>query len=223
MFKSIKRPIIIPQSEHLKLAGTLALLWGNARFERPPLSHDSVVAGIALHDRAYGYLDNIPVPSGDEEQWVAVTRRGFYMPCADPVADVITRHHLLRLAGWQDTPARRALAEEMRAEIQREIQEHGFDAELFTRIDCVTNLCDNIAFSFCRETPADGRVEVFSNYARGETTTVRYTVAGSGITLDPWPLTVEQYAGYVVGYRADGYPERLDGMVVPYHIQPGAS
>ena len=30
MFKSKQRPIVIPQWEHQKLAGTLALLWGNA-------------------------------------------------------------------------------------------------------------------------------------------------------------------------------------------------
>ena len=37
MFISKQRPIAIPQWEHQKLAGTLALLWGNADFERPPV------------------------------------------------------------------------------------------------------------------------------------------------------------------------------------------
>ncbi len=59
MFKSTRRPIVFPQSEHLKLAGTLAFLWGNAQFEFPPLPPLSVIAGNALHDRAYGYLDNL--------------------------------------------------------------------------------------------------------------------------------------------------------------------
>ncbi len=35
MFKSKLRPIAIPQFEHEKLVGTLALLWGNAAFELP--------------------------------------------------------------------------------------------------------------------------------------------------------------------------------------------
>ncbi len=61
MFKSTQRPIVIPQSEHLKLAGALAQLWGNAEFELPPLPQLSVVTGIALHDRAFGYLDDLPV------------------------------------------------------------------------------------------------------------------------------------------------------------------
>ena len=29
MFKSKLRPVVVPQWEHEKLAGTLALLWGN--------------------------------------------------------------------------------------------------------------------------------------------------------------------------------------------------
>ena len=28
MFKSKSRPFVIPQSEHLRLVGTLAMLWG---------------------------------------------------------------------------------------------------------------------------------------------------------------------------------------------------
>ena len=45
----------------MKLAGALAQLWGNAEFELPPLPQLSVLAGIALHDRAFGYLDDLPV------------------------------------------------------------------------------------------------------------------------------------------------------------------
>jgi hypothetical protein len=61
MFKSKQRPIAIPQWERQKLAGTLALLWGNAEFERPPVPFDSLLTGIGLHDRAYDPLDNLPI------------------------------------------------------------------------------------------------------------------------------------------------------------------
>ncbi len=36
MFKSKRRQIVTPQSEHLKLVGTLAMLWGNDQFDAPP-------------------------------------------------------------------------------------------------------------------------------------------------------------------------------------------
>jgi hypothetical protein len=41
MFLSKQRPIAISQWEHQKLAGTLALLWGNAEFEQPPIPFES--------------------------------------------------------------------------------------------------------------------------------------------------------------------------------------
>jgi len=220
MFKSSRRPIVIPQSEHLKLAGALAFLWGNTQFEPPPLARLSVVAGIALHDRAYGYLDNIPIGEVDDERWLAVTRQGFFMPGADPIADLITRHHLLRLVSGHDTPPHNALAQEMRLVIQQQIEQNGLDGELLIRIDRMTKLCDTVSFDFCCEEPAGGQVEVFTRYASEEARVLRYQITGSEITLDPWPLQVGQHAGYLVGYQLEGYPERLDGLVVPYEIRP---
>jgi hypothetical protein len=89
MFKSKQRPIVIPQWEHQKLAGTLALLWGNADFERPPIPFESFLAGVGLHDRAYGLLDNLPIGGIPEEEWLVLTHSGFEMTWADPIADLI--------------------------------------------------------------------------------------------------------------------------------------
>ena len=84
MFKSTQRPIVIPQSEHLKLAGALAQLWGNAEFELPPLPRLSVVTGIALHDRAFGYLDDLPVGTemDDGSGWRS---HATALPCRAPI------------------------------------------------------------------------------------------------------------------------------------------
>ena len=62
MFKSKLRPVAIPQFEHEKLVGTLALLWGNAVFELPPVPFASFLTGIGLHDRAYR-------PPGQPADW----------------------------------------------------------------------------------------------------------------------------------------------------------
>ena len=72
MFISKQRPITIPQWEHQKPAGTLALLWGNAELERPPVAFDSFLAGIGLHDRAYRPLDNLPIGAISEDEWLAL-------------------------------------------------------------------------------------------------------------------------------------------------------
>lgn len=204
----------------MKLAGTLALLWGNERFELPPLPHLSIVAGIAFHDRAYGYLDNIPVGEVDDEQWLALTRRGFYMPCADPVADLVTRQHLLRLVAWRDTPPRNALREEMRAVMKRQIEENGLDAGLLLQVDRMTDLCDRVSFDFCRESPVDKEVELVARYAANETSVVRYQISEGEIVLTPWTLRVPRCEGYLVAYRSEGYPERLEALVIPYTIRP---
>ena len=61
---------------------------------------------------------------------------------------------------------------------------------------------------------------MFARYASAELRVVRYRIDGSEITLDPWPLQVAEVSGYLVGYQLEGYPERLDGLVIPYHIRP---
>lgn len=223
MFKSSRRSIVIPQSEHLKLAGVLAFLWGNVHFDLPPLPRLSVVDGIALHDRAYGYLDKVPIGEVDDDRWLTIARAGFFMPCSDPVADLITRHHLLRLVSGHDSPSYNALAQEMRLAMHRQIEQNGLDGELLMKVDRMTKFCDKVSFDFCREVPAEGEVEVFARYASAERTVLHYQIIGSEIILDPWPLQVERSAGYLVGYQRDGYPDRLDGLTIPYAIRPFTS
>jgi hypothetical protein len=130
MFKSKLRPIVVPQWEHGKLAGTLALLWGNADFARPPVPPDSFLMGIGLHDRAYGHLDNLPIGAMTEETWFEVADRGFGTAWADPVADLIAKQHIQRLMSYGQTPARQAVAAEMAAAIAAQIEQHGLDGEL---------------------------------------------------------------------------------------------
>ncbi|HEX5692284.1 MAG TPA: DUF3891 family protein, partial [Roseiflexaceae bacterium] len=118
MFKSNQRSIAISQWEHQKLAGTLALLWGNAEFERPPIAFESFLTGIGLHDRAYGTLDNLPIGEIPEEEWLALTQRGFEMTWTDATADLIAKMHLQRLTSYGSAPARQAVAREMAQAIE---------------------------------------------------------------------------------------------------------
>ena len=66
MFQSKIHPLVVPQHEHSRMAGTLAALWGNTSFDGPPILLDSFVKGVTFHDRGYGTFDNlrsIPEPS----------------------------------------------------------------------------------------------------------------------------------------------------------------
>jgi hypothetical protein len=218
MFKSKQRPIVIPQWEHQKLAGTLALLWGNANFERPPVPFESFLTGVGLHDRAYGPLDNLPIGGIPEQDWLALTRSGFEMTWADPIADLITKMHLKRLASYGSAPARKALAVEMTRAIQAQIQRHGLDAATFEQIDRITDLCDRIAFDFCFEAPAEGEVRIFPRNDRDEEIKVSYQFEGGTIQVDPWPFGVDSHTGYLVGYQLQGYPRVLEPVIVPYRL-----
>jgi hypothetical protein len=187
-------------------------------FERPPVPFESFLTGVGLHDRAYGPLDNLPIGEIPEADWLALTHSGFEMTWADPVADLITKMHLKRLASYGSAPARPALTAEMGQAIQAKIEQHGLDAALFERIDCITNLCDRIAFDFCFEAPAEGEVRIFPRNDRKEEVVVGYLVEDGMIRVDPWPFGVESHTGYLVGYRLDGYPAVLEPVLVAYRI-----
>lgn len=218
MFRSKQRQIVIPQWEHQKLAGTLALLWGNANFERPDVPFESFLTGVGMHDRAYGPLDNLPIGGVSEEEWLELTRSGFEMRWADSIADLIAKMHLQRLASYGSAPARQALAAEMAQAIQAQIERHGLNATLFERIDRITDLCDRIAFDFCFEVPAEGEVRIFPRSDRDEEITVGYRIKDGLIQVDAWPFGVDSYQGYLVGYQDKGYPTVLEPVLVAYRL-----
>lgn len=218
MFKSKRRPIVVPQWEHEKLAGTLALLWGNAEFERPPVPFESFLIGVGLHDRAYGHLDNLPIGEMAEETWLEVARRGFATAWSDPIADLIARLHIQRLVSYGPASVRQALAADMEAQIAAQIDQIGLPAGLFTRIDRITQLCDNIAFHFCFEAPVEGTVEVFSQWDVEKAVAVHYRVAEGIITVDFWFFGVSRHTGYLVGYRREEYPEVLEPVILHYEL-----
>ena len=67
------------------------MLWGNREFDKPPFERGSFVAGLGLHDRGYGFLDNSAIGEMSDIEWNMITRRGFYMPSSDPIADLLTK------------------------------------------------------------------------------------------------------------------------------------
>lgn len=222
MFKSRRRLLVVPQSEHLKLVGALAYHWGNPDFDLPEVERASLVAGIGLHDRGYGYLDDAAVIEMPEAHWIEITRRGFDMTGSDPVADLIVRYHLRRLAANNPSPAVRALHAAFGREIEVQLREHSLSVALFERIDRITDLCDSLSFSFCFEKPAEGQVSVFARNGQDGETALHYAVALAGATVSPWPFDVMSITGYIVGYRLPDYPARLDPVILPYHVAPGA-
>ena len=202
MFRSSRRDVVFPQAEHARLAGAIALAWGNERFPRPELPFDAFVRGVTLHDRGYGQLDADGIGEVAPDRWLAIQRGGFAPRGEEPVVDLVVALHVQRLVGDRDDGMIAALPGLHRAA--------GVGESDAAAADRITNLCDRIAFDFCVEEPASGRVAG-----------IDYTVDGyGGITLDPWPLGPPSLLGLVIGYRAEGYPGELEPVVVPFEAQP---
>jgi len=219
MFISKRRPIVTPQSEHLKLVGTLAMLWGNADFDFPPIERTSMIAGMGQHDRGYGYLDNSPVGGMTDEEWLPIARRTFSMPCSDVVADTIVKYHFRRLANHGNTELRQALAAEFARSLDEHVRQHNLSAKLFERLDRITNLCDMISFSLCFDVPASGEISIFPRNDQETEANVKFHVEDGVIHVDPWPFSVDSHQGYLVAYRKEGYPEVTDPVVLPYRLE----
>ena len=216
MIKSKLRSVVVPQLEHSRFSGILASLWGNPDFDPPAIDRLSFVTGVTFHDRGYGPLDPFNLFEIAEDAWLEITRRGFYAPCSDPVADLITKLHLKRLVG--DHP----FAAEMALVIRAQLRDHGFSPEPFERLDRITDLCDRIALKFCLEHTAEGAVTVFPKNSGAEETSVSFTLESGTIRAEPWPFSVERYSTFVIGYAQAGYPETLDPVILPVELAKGS-
>jgi hypothetical protein len=198
MFKSRQRPVVYPQAEHQRLAGVIAAAF---RPELVPLPFDSWVRGVATHDRGYGELDNDPLGEMAEERWLEIQRGGIEPREDDPIIDLVVAVHVQRLAG---DVAR------LDARVAERVAAAGVDPAAAQEADALTDLCDSLAFSFCFEEKASG--------TRGS---LEYSVEKDGTaSVSPWPLRVPWLKERVVGYDADGYPERLVPVVGLFDLRP---
>lgn len=202
--------MVFPQAEHARLAGELALAWGNDAFPRPPLPFASFVAGVTLHDRGYGELDADGIGEVESERWVAIQRAGFAPRGDDPVVDLVVGLHIRRLLSPPQDAYESAALVELNAALPSLLAAAGVDGETAAAADRITQVCDTLAFEFCFERPASGTVGAISYALDGR----------GGIRLEPWPLAVPKLTGIVLAYRGDGYPERLDPVVVPFEASP---
>lgn len=219
MFKSKSRPIVIPQSEHLRLVGALAMLWGNDDFDLPPVERNSMIAGMALHDRGYGQLDNSAIGEMSEEEWLEIARRSFSMDSSDIAADTIVKYHIRRLASYADKNERKALSTEFSGAIDRQLKSHKLSKQVFDRMDRITELTDNISFIFCFDVPDSGEVSIFPRNGEDSEVGVQYRVENGVIHVSPWPFSVSHYEGYIFAYPLDSYPGQLDPFILPFRLQ----
>ena len=203
MFRSRRRPIVFPQADHARFAAALALAWAEPPAELP---FASFVRGVADHDRGYGEHDVDDIDTVDDATWIEIQRRGFAPRGDDAVVDLVAALHVRRLLSRND-PAATADAD---AVIESLLPLAGVTREQADAADAVTNVCDVISFEFCFEAPSERDV-------RG----LHVSLDGEGsITVDPWPFRLPELTGLVIAFEADGYPERLAPVVVPFQARP---
>ena len=103
--------------------------------------------------------------------------------------------------------------------IDGQLKQHNLSRPLFDRTDRITNLCDKISFDFCMDVPDSGEVSIFPRNDEDAEIPVQHHVEDGMIHVNPWPFSVDAYEGYLIAYRSDGYPERLDPFILPYRLQ----
>jgi len=221
VFVSQRRPIIIPQDEHARLAAQIAARWGNERFHPPPLPLASLVKGIALHDRGYGHFDNYPLGSIPDDVWLRITQAGFFLPEDDLVADIISKSHLKRLMSHSTDERQQTLTREWEGVIADLIGRTGICPAVFDWADHITELCDKISYHFCFESPVTDSVEEWADGVDAPHEAITFSLAGDGvIRLSPWPFADSAVTGFIFGYASEGYPDRLSPLLVPYRCVP---
>ena len=198
MFRSRRRDIVFPQSEHARLAALLAAATG---------ADPRIVAGVLWHDRGYPQLDADGIGEMSSERWAELMRAGFAPETADPVVDHMARMHIHRLTRNAGSP----VAAELEPALPASLARSGMTAEEAAAADAVTELYDMVAFDFCLEEPATGS-------AQG----VDYELDGhGGIALHPWPLKPAALDGFVTAFLSEGYPDLPAPVLVPFWARPG--
>ena len=206
MFRSKNRPVVYSQAEHARLSSVIAAAWGNDDVSRPPLPFESFVRGVELHDRGYGELDSDSLGEIPQARWLEIMRRGLEVQDVDPVVDLVVVMHIRRLVADADP----ALHAELDAAYTARRQAAGISERDAAAADVVTDLCDRLSFSFCFEEEGAGTIGTFT-----------YSVTPDGAAgLTPWPLGVHDLVETVIGYRADGYPDRRDPVERVFSLSP---
>ncbi len=223
MFKSKTRPIIFTQYEHARLSGTLARLWGNETFDRPDLDFDAFVAGVTLHDWAYGPLDDLSIGESSDDEWLAVMRKGVSTRFDDPTTDIVAKLHLRRLLSGPD-PESQTLMAQVDEIVSRRLRESPFTLASYQQADRITNFCDLVSFDLCFESPRQRAREVFSRYGPAAAAVeVSYEVRAAGeVIVDPWPFSVPRISGVLYAFERAGYPRELHPVVVGFDVDQAA-
>lgn len=208
MFIHLKKSLIIPQSEHVKISEAIASLWGNENFEKPDLPKESFVRGVLMHDRGFGKVDNFDLLSMNKETRTKTLKDGIENLSDDHVSDVVSLMHIKRLIDMYPKEEMNDIYIKCLNVLEEKIKLSGFAKSEYEFADKITEIADDIAFDFSLGKDSDGEVFVYAKHER-DLLRIKFEIKDNLIYMNPWPLSVDYFEGKINGYLKDGYPDKL--------------
>ena len=219
MFISKIRPVVFPQTEHLKLAAVIARHWGNDEFAKPPVPNESFVRGVEFHDSGYGHFDIHAVGQQTEDNLLRLWRRCTAQSLGDPIAEIIVKRHFQRLsAAHTHFPGLAIYSHQLAEEADHMCHTRELDPKIFDMTDTIVNLCDEISFAFCHEDFATYQLDVYKQQPDLKQKITFTLMSNHSIILDPYPLDEALISGNILAYDKNDYPNVLLEEQVEYQI-----
>lgn len=223
MFKPKNQNLIIPQREHARLAGNIAVYWGNKDFDSPKIPLHSVTRGITLHQNGYDLLDTYPVKEMDENTLVGVFRNDFSVQISDREAELINMFHQFRLVSKRliTKPSEKfeKLQKEFEIAIENKLTRSKHSKDDFLWADRITNLCDRISFNFCFGEKIIEAVPVYSKIGLEKKVEIIQSLRDEKtIELDHWPFSSGEIKNVIIAYKNEDYPEVLTPVLLEFRL-----
>lgn len=220
MFTYKSKNLVIPQREHARLAGNIAVYWGNKHFDLPRIPLSTVVKGITFHQNGYDTFDINPVGEMSEDILYRVFENDFNVDMKDQNAELVNMFHQFRLVNGkvkrEGSEKFKKLKEEFNQVIQTRLKTSKFREKDFLWTNRITHLCDKVSFNFCMENKVE---EIVPLYIKTNSQVMQNSkhrlVSENTVQLDSWPFSIREIKSVVIGYEKLNYPNHL----IPHLLQ----
>jgi len=223
MFRNERLGVIIPQQEHARMAGHVALHWGNENFDKPKIGVEALVKGLTLHHMGYGPNDTLDFTSLNDEELLKVYENDTQVSLGDTDAELVNLFHHLRLVRNRNektpTEAFLDLQKEIETTIETKLTQSKFTKADFDWTNKITHLCDRIAFNFSMGKMKEPSIGICSRVGSNDAVAVVHDVDVETITLHPWPFSVKSFKGFVIAYESKDYPHSLSPVLMEYEVK----
>lgn len=223
MFKPKNRNLIITQREHARLAGNIAVYWGNENFNLPRIPLSSIVEGITFHQNGYDLLDTYPVKEMDEDTLIKVFERDFNVLMSNTEAELVDMFHQFRLVSKRlaTKPSEKfeSLQKNFEAAIKNKLSHSKYEKRDFIWADRIINLCDRISFNFSFGEKITEIIPVYPKIGSEEKIEIKQSLMDKDtIELDNWPFSSKEIKSIVIAYKKEGYPKMLTPVLLEFKL-----